>query len=179
MKDVVSHILDTGMDIGTRSSLKVVLMRLGYEVNLVDQVYIRIKNDANLDGYLKVPYDKRAAFFPQCLRNVKVCRAELTEEGYACAKCGSCEIARFKAEAEALGYGGFYVVPGASMVFKIMKRRSFKAALGVACYFELADAVEKSTLFHIPCHGVPLLRDGCKDTIVDVDDVMAAMRRRR
>ena len=179
MKDLVSHILDTGMDIGTRSSLKLVLMRLGYDDSLVDQIYIRVKNEANLEAYLKVPFSQRAVFLPQCLRNAKLCKAELGEEGYVCAKCGSCAIAQLKEEAEKLGYAGFYIVPGGSMVFRILKKRPFKAVLGVACYFELADSVEKASLFHVPCQGVPLIRDGCKDTMVDPDEVLAMIRKTR
>lgn len=175
MKDVVSHIIDTGMEIGTRSSLKLVLMRLGYDINLVDQIYIKIKNDANKDSFSKVPFGERAVFLPQCLRNSKTCQAVLGDEGYVCAKCGGCVIGRITEEAQRLGYGGIFIVPGGSMVFKIMKKHKFKAVLGVACYFELADSMEKTNLFHVPAHGVPLLRDGCKDTLVDPDEVIEAM----
>ena len=179
MKDVVSHIIDTGMEIGTRSSLKLVLMRLGYDISLVDQIYIKIKNDANKDSFAKTAFKERGVFVPQCLRNAKLCKAELGDEGYVCMKCGNCDIGKIKTEAERLGYGGVYVVPGGSMVFKIMKKHAFKAVVGVACYFELADSMEKSTLFHIPCQGVPLLRDGCKDTLVEADEVFVVMAKKR
>jgi hypothetical protein len=179
MNDLVSAILDTGMDIGTRSSLKAVMLRLGLDVNMVDQVYCKTKNDAHAGEFARVAFIDRAVFVPQCLRNSKDCKAPLTEEGYACVKCGACPIGRLKSEAERIGYGGFFVVPGGSMVFKIMMKRKFKAVLGVACYFELADSMEKASLYGVPAQGVPLSRDGCKDTMVAVEPVVEKMSKRR
>ena len=179
MKNLVSAILDTGMDIGTRSSLKAVMLKMGFNVDMVDQIYCKTKNDAHADEFARIAFADRAVFVPQCLRNSEKCKAPLTEEGYACLKCGACPIGRMKAEAERIGYGGFYVVPGGSMVFKIMVRRKFKAVLGVACYFELADSMEKATLYGIPAQGVPLSRDGCKDTLVDPEPVVEKMSKRR
>jgi hypothetical protein len=175
MKDVVSAILDTGMDIGTRSSLKVVMLKLGFDVNLVDQIYVKTKNDAHAAEFSRTPYGERAIFLPQCLRNSAECKAPLTDEGYRCLRCGACPIGRISSEAERLGYGGCYVVPGGSMVFKIMMKRKFKAVLGVACYFELADSMEKASLYKTPAQGVPLTKDGCKDTRVDVEPVLVKM----
>jgi hypothetical protein len=179
MKDLVTAVQDTGMDIGTRSSLKAVMLKLGMDINMVDQIYVKTKNDVHAKEFAVVAFIDRAVFLPQCLRNSKECKAPLTDEGYACVKCGACPIGKLKAEAERLGYGGFYIVPGGSMVFKIMVKRKFKAVLGVACHFELADSMEKASLYGIPAQGVPLTKDGCKDTQVDVEPVITAMQRHR
>jgi hypothetical protein len=179
MKDLVSAILDTGMDIGTRSSLKAVMLKLGFDVNMVDQLYVKMKNDAHAKEFAVIAFSDRAVFVPQCLRNSEKCKAPLTDEGYQCLKCGACPIGKIKAEAERLGYGGFYIVPGGSMVFKIMAKRKYKAVLGVACYFELADSMEKASLYGVPSQGVPLSRDGCKDTQVNVEPVVEKMSKRR
>ncbi len=179
MKDLVSAILDTGMDIGTRSSLKAVMLKLGFDVNMVDQLYVKMKNDAHAREFAMVAFADRAVFVPQCLRSSGKCKAPLTEEGYACLKCGACPIGRLKSEAECMGYGGFFIVPGGSMVFKIMAKKKFKAVLGVACYFELADSMEKASLYGVPAQGAPLSRDGCKDTLVDPEPVIEKMSKRR
>jgi hypothetical protein len=179
MKDLVRAILDTGMDIGTRSSLKAVMLKMGLDVNMVDQIYVKTKNDVHTIEFARVPFSERAVFVPQCLRNSEKCKAPLTEDGYACLKCGACPIGKLKAEAERLGYGGFYIVPGGSMVFKIMKKRKYRAVLGVACFFELADSMEKASLYGVPSQGVPLTRDGCKDTQVDWEPVVEKMSKRR
>ena len=179
MNDLVSSILDTGMDIGTRSSLKTVMLRLGLDVNLVDQIYVRMKNDAHAAEFAKTQFAERAIFMPHCMRASDKCKAPMTEEGYQCLKCGACPIGKIKAEAERMEYGGFYIVPGGSMVFKIMARKKYKAILGVACYYELADSMEKASLYRIPSQGVPLSRDGCKDTLVSVEPVVEKMSKRR
>jgi len=179
MNDLISAILDTGMDIGTRSSLKAVLLKMGFDINLVDQIYVKMKNDAHATEFAKTPFAERAVFMPHCMRSSEKCKAPMTEDGYQCLKCGACPIGKLKAEAERMGYGGFYIVPGGSMVFKIMARKKYKAILGVACYYELADSMEKASLYHVPVQGVPLSRDGCKDTQVDIEPVVHKMSKYR
>ncbi|MFH0816029.1 MAG: DUF116 domain-containing protein [Methanobacteriota archaeon] len=179
MNDLIGAILDTGMDIGTRSSLKAVLLKLGFDINLVDQIYVKMKNDAHAAEFARTAFTERAVFMPHCMRSSEKCKAPMTDEGYQCLKCGACRIGKIKSEAERLGYGGFYIVPGGSMVFKIMARRKYKAIIGVACYYELADSMEKASLFRIPAQGVPLGRDGCKDTLVEVEPVVDKMSKRR
>ncbi|MEW5936447.1 MAG: DUF116 domain-containing protein [Candidatus Thermoplasmatota archaeon] len=178
MKDLVRAVLDTGMDIGTRTALQRILSKLGFDIEIVDDLYIKLKNETNRDAFSKIPFGERILLLPQCLRSSQQCKAPLGDEGYECQSCGACIIAEVKKHAKDMGYAGVYVVPGGSMVMKIVKRRKPKAVLGIACNFELAEGAEKLGMMRIPCQGVPLLRDGCKDTLADIDQILEAMRRR-
>ena len=64
-----------------------------------------------------------------------------------------------------------FIVPGGSMVFKILEKEMPDAVLGIACHKELIIALEKGKEINLPGQCVPLLRDGCKDTIVDMKKV--------
>ena len=67
------------------------------------------------------------------------------------------------------------MVPGGSLVKKILKEKvpkgEIKAAIGIACWPELAEASEKLSILKIPLQAVPLLRAGCINTIVDIKRV--------
>ena len=64
------------------------------------------------------------------------------------------------------------------MVVNLIKNNGFKAVAGVACMFELCETVEKLGSTKIWSQGVPLLKDGCKDTKVDVNRVMGMIRQK-
>lgn len=178
MKDLVSRVLETGIDIGTRTALQRLVSKLGYDVEIVDEIYIKLKNETNKELFARTQFSERLLFLPQCLRNTEKCRAPLGSEGYECQNCGRCIIAEVKRQAVALGYAGVYIVPGGSMVRKIVKRRKPKAVLGIACNFELAEGAEKIGMMRIACQGVPLLRDGCKDTLADLEQILEVLKRR-
>ena len=62
------------------------------------------------------------------------------------------------------------------MVFKIITKKKPKAVMGVACYVELEQAMETAGRLGLPNMGTPLLKDGCKDTNVDVKKVFSMLR---
>ncbi|KUJ99014.1 MAG: Uncharacterized protein XD43_1318 [Thermococcales archaeon 44_46] len=151
------------------------LSLISEDEELTDQIYVEIKNKAYKEDFAKVPVEKRAVFIPQCLRNVKECPAEFGEYGWKCTKCGKCSIGDIIEYGEKLGYKQFYIVPGGSLVKKILKEKvpkgEIKAALGIACWPELAEASEKLSILKIPLQAVPLLRAGCINTLVDLERV--------
>lgn len=112
-----------------------------------------------------IPVKERAIFLPHCLCSVN-CKAKRTEEGVNCINCGNCKIGSFKEEAENKGYKVF-IVPGASMVKKIIEKHKFKAVLGVACLPELKQGIKLMKQKGIISLTVPLLKDGCVNTEVD------------
>jgi len=179
MRDLIRTILDAGMDIGTRTALQHVLYKLEMDPTRVDELYVHIKNDTNIENFTRTPYGARIVFLPQCLRNAEKCRAPLTEDGFECQRCGACIIPKIIDAAQRLGYAGVYVSPGGSMIHRIIKRRKPQAVLGVACMFELAEGAEKISLLGLPIQGVPLLKDGCRDTLVDIDAIKEVMERRK
>ena len=177
MEELIAKILSKGADISTRNALKGILDLLGIEKNLVDQLYVATVDTACRSGWEKTPAKKRAVFLPQCIRNSKLCKAELTEKGYVCKNCGNCPVPEITEYAKNLGYEHVYVVPGGSMVYRILKEnKDVRAALGVACLSELCEAIEKLYPLGFKVQAVQLLRAGCVDTAVDVEEVKKKLK---
>ncbi len=171
MKDILSKAASSGLDFTRRGALKSFLSRLDMDPEGYDAIYITIKNMAFRKEFKRVPFSNRLVFLPQCLKSSKECPAKLTEYGYECKKCGKCSIAEIIEEAEELGYKGVYIVPGGSLVKKIIEKERPGAVAGVACYLELVETMEQVALMGTIPQGVPLTKDGCVDTSVIVDKV--------
>ncbi|MBN1383903.1 MAG: DUF116 domain-containing protein [Elusimicrobia bacterium] len=122
------------------------------------------KNNKNLKRFLSVPADKRIIFVPQCLRNVKKCKAEEFGSFYICAGCGACKIAAIQKAATDKGYIAVRILKGGSTVKKAVRDLRPKAILGVACYFEGAQGIKECEKRNIPVYFYPLSRDGCENT---------------
>ncbi|MGP8322019.1 MAG: DUF116 domain-containing protein [Methanosarcinaceae archaeon] len=139
---------------------------------IVDEILIEIRNAVMLDRF-KHTKERRAVILPQCMRNPK-CRARCDPiVGYECNRCGMCDIARIAEAADKYDFKVF-VVPGDSFVRKILKSYNPGACLGVACYVELTESMQSVSKF-MPVQGICLIRDGCYDTKVDVDEVIKKM----
>ncbi|MDI3498053.1 DUF116 domain-containing protein [Archaeoglobus sp.] len=175
---VISKLVSVGADLSSKNAIKAALKILGEDEGLADYIYILVKNRAYRKDWAELPVEKRLIFLPQCLRNSKSCQAELTEKGYICKKCGGCDIAEIVETAEELGYKHVYIVPGGSMIYRILKSLDMGsfACLGVACLPELCEASERLTLKDIPHQCVPLRKTGCVDTEVDVEEVKAFLK---
>lgn len=174
---LIKRLLELGVDLSTRAGVKSALTIIGSDSSVADDAYIALKNSLDREGFRKTKYSERALFLPQCLRNIEKCKAKMGDAGYVCAECGNCQIFPIKKEAESLGYQ-VYIVPGGSMVMKIVSHNGFKAVAGVSCMFELCEAAEKLGSTKIWSQGVPLLKDGCKDTKVDVEKVIGMIRQK-
>lgn len=171
IENIIAKVASIGSDLSTRNAVRMALSLISEDEELTDQIYVEIKNKAYKEDFLRVSIEKRAVFIPQCLRNVKECPAEFGEYGWECTKCGKCPIGDIIEHGEKLGYKQFYIVPGGSLVKKVLKEKvpkgEIKAAIGIACWPELAEASEKLSILKIPLQAVPLLRAGCINTIVD------------
>lgn len=180
MLEILTKLMAIGADLSSRSAIKKALSFIGEDDDLVDQIYTFVKNKSYESDVFKVPFEKRALFLPQCLRNSKSCEAELTKKGYICKKCGNCSISEIVEYAEKLGYKHIYIVPGGSLVFKILKEINgeIEATIGVACFVELAEASERLSRQNIPHQCIPLMKAGCIDTIVDVENVKRIIGRK-
>ncbi|HII68115.1 MAG TPA: DUF116 domain-containing protein [Thermococcaceae archaeon] len=175
IENIIAKVASIGSDLSTRNAVRMALSLISEDEELTDQIYVEIKNKAYKEDFLRVSIEKRAVFIPQCLRNVKECPAEFGEYGWECTKCGKCPIGDIIEHGEKLGYKQFYIVPGGSLVKKVLKEKvpkgEIKAAIGIACWPELAEASEKLSILKIPLQAVPLLRAGCINTIVDTKRV--------
>jgi hypothetical protein len=170
----VKRLIELGIDLGTKDAVKSTLEALGAETDYIDEVYITLKNHLNQKAFAAVPSSQRFLFISHCLRNLDVCKAVMTDEGYICKKCGGCDIFRIVTEAEKLGYK-IYIVPGGSMVIKIVEKYKPKACFGVACYYELEEAISKLSMVGIATRAVPLSKTGCVNTKVDVERVIRTL----
>ena len=167
----VKRLIELGIDLGTKDAMKSTLEALGAETKYIDEIYISLKNHLNEKAFASIPPGERALFISHCLRNVEVCKAEMTDDGYICKRCGGCDIDRILEEADKIGYMSF-IVPGGSMVFKIAEKYKPKACFGVACYYELEEAISRLSRLKIPTRSVPLSKTGCINTKVDVEKVI-------
>lgn len=171
----VRRLIELGIDLGTKDTIKNTLDALGYDTEYLDEIYILLKNQLNQKEFAEVPPNQRALFISHCLRNTAVCKAEIGENGYVCKRCGGCDIDKIIGEAEKIGYQ-IFIVPGGSMVFKIAEKFKPKACFGIACYYELEEAISKLSKVKIPTRSVPLSKTGCVNTRVDIDRVVKTLR---
>lgn len=180
LENTIAKLFALGADLSTRNAVRMALSLISEDEELTDQIYVELKNKAYKEDFAKIPAEKRAVFIPQCLRNIKECPAEFDSYGWKCTKCGKCVIGDIIEYGEKLGYRQFYITPGGSLVKKILKEKvpkgEIKAAIGIACWPELAEAAEKLAPLKIPLQAVPLLKAGCINTIVDIERVKDVLR---
>lgn len=177
MKDIISRAMSSGLDFTSGGALKSFLNRFEIDEELYDKTYVKIKNMAFESEFKETPNSKIIIFLPQCLRDSQDCEADLTDEGYVCNRCGNCVIDEVFELAERHEYKGVYIVPGGSMVRKIMKEYEPEAVIGVGCYPELVEAMEFSSVYNIPPQGVSLTKAGCKDTEMNKEELFKVIRK--
>jgi len=113
---------------------------------------------------------------PQCLR-AGDCKAPLHPiEGYQCQRCGRCPFAELAEGAEKTGFR-LFIVPGDRFARRLAEQLGADGAIGIACPAELSLALVAGLRMRVPSEGVPLCRDGCFETDVDVEQVKEAMGR--
>ena len=155
--------------------LKKLAKKFGLGERIVDIVGIEVRNNLGFKKFAKIKPKDRILIVPQCLRHAK-CPARLDSmTGIACKECGLCILKDLKAEAERLGYG-FYIVPGGRFVQRIVKAVRPKAALGVACTKDLNMAMHELANCKTIVQGVPLVKDGCVQTQVNVEELLRRLR---
>lgn len=144
---------------------------LGLSESIVDQIGVEVRNKVNEEKFNNIPAEDKLLVLPHCLRHPK-CEAPLEPSGLKCKNCKKCVIGILKEKAEKIGYRVF-IIPGSTFLKKIVKENKFKSVLGVACYQDLNLAMMKLSKF--APQGVPLLRDGCYKTKVDITMVLEKM----
>ncbi|MCS7364126.1 MAG: DUF116 domain-containing protein [archaeon GB-1867-035] len=158
--------------------LEQLAVKLKIDEKEILKLYVELKNNANKLKFSKIPFSKRILLLPQCLRP-RDCPAKLNEFGYECnLSCIKCEISRVIRYAKKLGYQEVFIIPGGSVVEKIFKKFKPKACIGVACLKELILGSFITEKFNIIGQGIPLLRDGCVNTIVNWKDLYSCLNLR-
>ena len=168
IRSAVGKVVDSGAHLNAAKASETIAKKLGLSESMVQYTHIELRNAVYEPDFKKIPYNERVLFLPHCSRNLKVCKAESNGEGIICKHCGGCNIDKAKKMAEDLGYKKVFVVPGGSMVKKLLATYQPKASVGVCCFEEaqLAFSMLKGT--GIVPQVAMLLQDGCKDTMINL-----------
>jgi len=140
-------------------------------------ITVLIGNEVWRETLASVPYERRVLLLPQCLRANSSCPAEIDEFGLLCEECGSCPIGGLQSEAEKLGYV-VLVAEGTTVVTKLLERGKVDAVVGVSCLSVLERSFPHMASHAIPGVAIPLLKNGCVDTELDVDWIDEAIHLR-
>jgi len=132
--------------------------------------FIRLHNKMNTVPFSKIPFEKRAIFLPQCLRNSS-CPAHLTPEGLVCRRCGRCEIGAHIDELESLGYR-VWIAPGSTLIKRMVKKYKPEGIIGVGCLMEVKEGLELTDKMTIVGMGVLTATDGCVETTMNWNDLL-------
>ncbi len=151
------------------------LQRADLPLRHVDLATILLSNVLWRDTVASVPFHRRILLLPQCLRARASCPAEMDEFGLACVACGNCPTGELQAEAERLGYV-VLVAEGTTIVTKMLEQGRVDAVIGVGCPAVLEKSFPYMSAEAIPGIAIPLYRDGCDATAVDLDWVTEAIR---
>ena len=141
---------------------------LGFAMVALDNAFWR-------DQFTVVPYSRRLLMLPHCSHNREKCAGEYDAIGLQCAACGACVLGKLKEEAEVLGYK-VLIAEGTPAVIQIALSGRADALLGVACLDSLEKAFDRIVQLGIPHASVPLLKDGCVDTVFEMDLVREWLR---
>ncbi len=128
-----------------------------------------------------VPASERVLLLPHCLRPSDRCPGRPTKEGFLCPPdCAveGCPIRILRAEAERLGYKGVCVAPGGALALRFVQEKRPELVVAVACHKELLEGEEAvRQLAEVPeVWPLPLSRDGCVDTEVDLAAALGLLR---
>ncbi len=140
-------------------------------------VTVLVGNELWRNAVASTPTARRILLLPQCLKSSRACRAESDALGLLCEECGRCAIGTIQREAEKLGYV-VLVAEGTTAVAALLARGDAEAVVGVSCLEALERSFRPLTIHAVPGLAIPLLRNGCRDTAVDVEWVLEVLRLR-
>lgn len=152
----------------TYTPLKNIAKLLQLDELIIDRISIDLRNRLNKETFSEINAEDVILVLPHCLRNTQ-CPAKLGESGLECIQCGKCCIGPIK-EISDKKHVDLFIVPGSSFIKNIVKKRKFKAVIGVACPVDLNLAM--TSLRDFTPQGVYLLTDGCINTTVNPEEII-------
>jgi hypothetical protein len=128
-----------------------------------------------------IPAGERVLLLPHCLRPSDRCPGKPGREGLICpgdCPVADCPIRILREEAERLGYQGVCVAPGGALALRYIQEKNPRLVVAVACQKELLEGMEAVAKLKNPPKVValPLSRDGCVDTEVDLPAALCLLR---
>ena len=130
---------------------------------------VRAASLCNAAKVASVPYARRLLLLPHCLRRTGRCQAREAGYQYFCADCDACPIGPIRRKAIDLGYLGVHVLKGGRAIIRLIEEQHPGAVLGVACQAEGVAGIEVCERMGVPVAFLPLSKDGCADTEVDLN----------
>lgn len=159
---------------------KITGLPIGDSITVIeDLISINVINSAQRQPFLKS--NKRALFLPHCSRKYmdSRCKAEFRTDtsSYTCRHCSrDCLISKATKLAEKEKYD-VYILPGASCVRKIINKKSYDGIVGVACTEEIKLATDMLKESGISSQAIPLLRNGCSNTIFNFETLKDVIKK--
>jgi hypothetical protein len=129
----------------------------------------------------RIPPSERILLLPHCLRPSQTCPGKYSKQGLVCPDdcCQPCAIRTLREAAIKLNYKGWCVAPGGAMALRYVKQMHAKAVVAVACEKELEmgihgvqSAADNEETEMPVIVVIPLSKDGCVDTEVDMDQAL-------
>ncbi|MDD4251295.1 MAG: DUF116 domain-containing protein [Candidatus ainarchaeum sp.] len=164
----IGKVVDTGAHFNAAKATETIAKKLGLSESMIQYTHIELRNFVYEPELKKIPFNERVLFLPHCARNSKKCKATSNGEGFECKHCGACDIDKAKKFADKLGYKKVFIVPGGSMIKKLLLKYNPKAAIGVCCFDEALLSFEMLKKTNIIPQVALLLRAGCKDTMINI-----------
>jgi uncharacterized protein len=168
IRGTIGKVVDTSAHLNVAKTTENIAKKLGLSESMIQYTHVELRNTVYEPEFKKIPFKDRILFLPHCARKTNVCKATSNGEGFECKHCGACNIDEAKRIAEKLGYKKVFVIPGGSMVKKILQKHKPKASVGVCCFDEALLAFDMLKGTQIIPQVVLLLRDGCKDTMINL-----------
>jgi hypothetical protein len=126
----------------------------------------------------RIPPAERVLLLPHCLRPSETCPGRYSKEGLLCPDdCSEpCSIRILRQAAMDLNYKGICIAPGGAMALRFVKQTNPRGVVAVACDKELemgihgVECAAQNGEAEMPLIVVvPLSKDGCVDTQVDIE----------
>lgn len=122
---------------------------------------------------------QRILLLPHCLRRSDTCQGKYGKWGLECRECNTdCPINHLRKAAINLGYKGVCISPGGRLAINYVKENRPKAIVAVACQQELEEGIHdvreltRTDESGPPIFVIPLVRDGCVGTEVDMEQAL-------
>lgn len=150
------------------------LTPLGYGTPYIGFAMVMLNNEYWREEFASIPFEKRLFSMPHCLKQAENCTAKLDDVQLHCNGCGLCSLADFDQIGKRMGYN-VLIAEGTPVVLKLVASGEVEGILGVACLNVLEKAFDKVLQLGMPAIAIPLLRDTCHNTEVDIDWVYQAL----
>ncbi len=124
---------------------------------------------------LDIRPSERVLLLSHCLRRTETCQGRYTSQGLQCRECNpDCPVNQLRQAALGFGYRGVCIAPGGQLAIKYVAETKPLAIVAIACEKELREGIQGVSELAgdnspIPIVAVPLSKDGCVDTEVDVE----------